>query len=68
MRKSKNVNKDPRTREYLKCIITMHNGYKFTNPLKLSESHLIKNMVKDHKQVMVERVKCNDGYYKILFG
>jgi hypothetical protein len=55
-------------REYLKCTITSKDGSTYTNPLKLSEAHLIPSILKEQKSISIERVECTPEYYKSTFG
>lgn len=55
-------------KKYLNCIITTHAGTTFSNPLKLSEAHLISQIAQEQKSVTVTLVKCDSKTYKTIFG
>ena len=52
----------------LMCIVTMHDGNTFVNPLKLSEVHLISKMAKENASIKVERLEIDEKTYKYHFG
>lgn len=55
-------------KEYLKCKITTKGGTTFDNPLKLSEAHLIPQILREQKSIHIERVECSKEQYKQIFG
>jgi len=57
-----------RKRKYLSCIVTMHNGDTFTNPLKLSEAYLISKLAQEHLYVHVTCIETFQDHYTSLFG
>lgn len=55
-------------KKYLHLTITRSNGETYTNPLTLSEVHLISQIVKENKSVLVSLEVTTQSNYKILFG
>jgi len=55
-------------KRYLQCTIETNNGQIIDNPLKLSEVHLITQIVKENKKVIVELKEMNPTRYKLVFG
>jgi uncharacterized protein YfkK (UPF0435 family) len=49
-----------KTKQYLSCVITRYNGTQYSNPLRLSESHLIKQMVRENRLVRVSLKETNN--------
>lgn len=55
-------------KKYLHLTITRSNGETYTNPLTLSEVHLISQIVKENKSVLVSLEETTQANYKALFG
>ena len=55
-------------REYLRVIATRHDGSTYSNPLMLSEVHLIKALAKLNSRLEVSVVQCTIGVFKSIFG
>lgn len=55
-------------KKYLQCTITRSTGETFINELKLSEAHLIGQIVKENKSCLVELKIVPVSTYKIIFG
>jgi len=55
-------------REYLFCLITRRNGQTYENPLRLSEAHLIPQMLRENKSVHIERRTIDKRSYGMMFN
>jgi len=55
-------------KKYLHLTITRINGETYTNPLTLSEFHLINQIVKENKSVLISMEVTTQANYKALFG
>jgi len=57
-------------REYLDVTVLRHNGSSYNNPLKLSEVHLVKSLLrfKEVKELEITLEKCTSEDYKRIFG
>ena len=55
-------------KKVLHCIVTRKDGATFTNPLKLSEAHLISQLAKENRKVEVFFEEIGKEQYKELFG
>ena len=55
-------------KKYLSCTVTSNLGLVFDNPLKLSEVHLISQLAKENKKVVVTMIVCSKEQYKQIFG
>lgn len=57
-----------KTRDYLQCVVTDHNGNTFTNPLRLDEVRLINTMARNNPKVVVTMESANEKEWESLFG
>lgn len=55
-------------KKYLHCTITNNNGTTFTNPLKLSEVHLISQIAQENQKIIIRLETCTKEQYKAIFG
>ncbi len=62
------LSKLSKMKQYLNCQITNNGGTVFSNPLKISEAHLVPTIVKGNKCVLISLVECSKEQYKSIFG
>lgn len=55
-------------KKYLKVVVTTIDGTTFENPLMLSETRIIGQLVKDNKKVEVSLQQCTAAWYKLTFN
>ena len=55
-------------RKYLHVTVYKRGGLTFTNPLKLSEAHLISKLAQEHVEVVVRLEIADEFEYKVIFG
>lgn len=54
--------------KYINCVVTTHDGNSFSNPLKLSEAHLISKLVQENKLVQCTLDTVTKQMYKLMFN
>lgn len=55
-------------KKMLYCIVTMYSGDTFSNPLKLEEAHLVSQLAKENRRVLVTYREVTKEQYKSYFG
>ena len=55
-------------KKYLDVFVKENNGKVYSNPLKLSEVHLITQILKENQSVEISITECTEARYKSIFG
>jgi|GEM_PF-2713675 len=55
-------------KKYIECKYNIPNKYVPEQKLKLSEFHLIREILKDHKRISIELKECSKEEYVKIFG
>lgn len=55
-------------KQYLRIIVSRHDGTVFTNPLKLSEVHFISKLALENESLTIILVNATDKEYEQIFG
>ena len=56
-----------KTRDILECTVTTKEGRVFSNPLMLSELHILGQLHRENKSVKVERITIDEEHFKQIF-
>ena len=60
--------KTMKTKKYLKVLVNRNDGTWFSNPLKLSEAHLVSQIAQENKSLTVQLIETSNEGYKAIFG